>query len=123
MRTISYKNGMKKFIKLINIINIKYYFFSPLQFIKKKGVSVEHNNYSFINVSALIIIIFMNYKFYSGLKFDISLLSLIISFIISYLLSSFILNKFKFSNYKIISLLQKFILINIIIFIFIYFLL
>ena len=65
----------------------------------------------------------MNYKFYSGLKFDISLLSLIISFIISYLLSSFILNKFKFSNYKIISLLQKFILINIIIFIFIYFLL
>ena len=113
---------MKKFINLINIINIKYYFFSPLQFIKK-GVLVEHNNYSFINVSALIIIIFMNYKFYSGLKFDIGLLSLIISFIISYLLSSFILNKFKFSNYKIISLLQKFILINIIIFIFIYFLL
>ena len=65
----------------------------------------------------------MNYKFYSGLKFDIGLLSLIISLIISYLLSSFILNKFKFSNYKIISLLQKFILINIIIFIFIYFLL
>ena len=53
---------MKKFINLINIINIKYYFFSPLQFIKK-GVLVEHNNYSFINVSALIIIIFMNYKF------------------------------------------------------------
>lgn len=56
---------------------------------------------------------FVSYKFYSGLKFDIGLLSLIISFLISFLLSSFVLNKFEFSNNIIIRYLQKFVFINI----------
>ena len=102
-----------------NIIQNLFYFLSKI-----RSISIpSFGKYSFLSLNGFIFFLFVTYKFYNGLKFDIGLLSLILSFIISYLLSSFILNKFKFSNYKIISLLQKFILINIIIFIFIYFLL
>ena len=98
-----------------NNLNFTCFFYK----IRSKGIfSFLFNKYTFLNVNAVIFLIIIFYKFFSGLKFDIGFLSLIISFFISFLISSFVLNKFKFSNNSIISLLQKFIFINILMFIF-----
>jgi hypothetical protein len=61
----------------------------------------------------VIFLCFISYRFFLDLK-EISdyksfLLSIVPSFVISYLISSFVLNKFKYSEYLIIRLLQKFI--------------
>ena len=98
-----------------NNLNFTCFFYK----IRSNGIfSFLFNKYTFLNVNAVIFLIIIFYKFFSGLKFDIGFLSLIISFFISFLISSFVLNKFKFSNNSIISLLQKFIFINILMFIF-----
>ena len=64
--------------------------------------------YSFIFVALIIC------KFISGLSFDIGLLSLIISFVISFAISNFVLDKFKYSENKYIRFIQKFLIYNII---------
>lgn len=98
-----------------NFFNNIYFIYS--NFLSKirslETASLLFNKYSFFNINGFIFFVFVIYKFYSGLKFDIGLLSLIISFLISFLLSSFVLNKFEFSNNIIIRYLQKFVFINI----------
>ena len=97
-----------------NIIQNLFYFLSKI-----RSISIpSFGKYSFLSLNGFIFFLFVTYKFYNGLKFDIGLLSLILSFIISYLLSSFVLNKFEFSNNIIIRYLQKFVFINICIFAF-----
>lgn len=66
-----------------------------------------------LNIISLIFLIFIFYKFIIGLNLY-SLLGFTFSFIFSSLISSFILNKFKFSNNKIVGILQKIIVFNII---------
>ena len=100
---------MKNFFN--NIYFIYSNFLSKIRSIET--ASLLFNKYSFFKINGFIFFVFVSYKFYSGLKFDIGLLSLIISFLISFLLSSFVLNKFEFSNNIIIRYLQKFVFINI----------
>jgi len=67
----------------------------------------------FFNIISITFVVFIFYKFVIGLSLP-GLLELIISAIISFLISNFILNKFKFSNNKFIKVLQIILLINII---------
>jgi LAGLIDADG endonuclease len=67
----------------------------------------------FFNFISITLLVFIFYKFVIGLSLS-GLLGLIISAIISFLISNFILNKFKFSNNKFIKVLQIIVLINII---------
>jgi hypothetical protein len=62
------------------------------------------------NFSALIFLILIFYNFYNGISFDIGLLSLTISFLISFALSHFILSDFKYSANIFISLFQRLII-------------
>jgi hypothetical protein len=50
------------------------------------------------NIISFIVLTIIIYRFYSVSSFDIGLLSLIISFLISLVLTNFILNKFEFSK-------------------------
>jgi len=50
------------------------------------------------NIISLIVLTIIIYRFYSVISFDIGLLSLIISFLISLVLSNFVLNKFEYSK-------------------------
>ena len=70
--------------------------------------------YSFIFVALIIC------KFISGLSFDIGLLSLIFSFLLSFSISNFLLNKFKYSENIYIRFFQRFLIYNIVLFLFIF---
>jgi hypothetical protein len=67
------------------------------------------------NFSAFIFLSFIFYKSYSGLSFDIGLLSLILSSLISFSISHFVLNEFEYSANIYIGLIQRLIIYNIII--------
>jgi hypothetical protein len=75
---------------------------------------IFNGSFNIINFNALIFLCFITYKFYAGLSFDIGLLSLIIPFLISFVLSNFVLNKFKYSENIYIRFSQKFLIYNII---------
>jgi LAGLIDADG endonuclease len=76
---------------------------------------------NFLNIISIIFIIFILYKFIRVYTFSVSgLLGFILSFFVSYLISIFVLNKFKFSKNKFVRILQKFVIYNIILFIGIY---
>lgn len=76
---------------------------------------IIHRLRVFISVTLIFIfLIIIIYKFYSGLNFDIGLLGLIISFLISFTISNFVLNKFKFSKNIYIRFIQRFVIYNII---------
>ena len=60
----------------------------------------------FITISIFI------YKFIRGLSFDIGLLSLITSFIISFAIYNFVLDKFSYSENKYIGFIQRFLFYN-----------
>jgi hypothetical protein len=68
----------------------------------------------FLNIISFVFLLLIYYKFIIGLTTS-GLFSFIVSLCISYLISSFILNRFKLSNNKIIRFLQQFIIFNIII--------
>ena len=68
----------------------------------------------FITISIFI------YKFIRGLSFDIGLLSLITSFIISFAIYNFVLDKFSYSENKYIGFIQRFLFYNFIFIISIY---
>lgn len=70
----------------------------------------------FFNIISLVFLLFFLYKFILGLTLD-GLYGLIVSFVISFLISSFVLNKFKYSNNKFIRILKKLVMYNIIIFV------
>ena len=63
-----------------------------------------------INILKFLFIIFFFNYFVKDYSFDIGLLSLIISFLISFSISHFILEKFTFSDFIIIGLLQRFLI-------------
>ena len=64
----------------------------------------------------LVNILFIIYKFVLIFTID-GLYGLIISFVVSFLISSFVLNQFKYSNNKLIRILQKLLVYNTIIFV------
>ena len=72
------------------------------------------NDSYIFNIMSLIAVSIIIYKFIRGLSFDIGLLSLIISFVISFAISNFVLDKFKYSENKYIRFIQKFLIYNII---------
>jgi len=51
-----------------------------------------------LNIISFIVLTIIIYRFYSVLSFDLGLLSLIISFLISLVLTNFVLNKFEYSK-------------------------
>ena len=67
------------------------------------------------NLISIIVVCLLIYKFISGLSFEIGLLSFIISFLISLAVSSFILDKFTYSENTTIRIIQRFLIYNIII--------
>jgi len=98
-----------------NIILNKLYLMresSNLNFSKKPNNKNRFKQLIF-NFISITFLLFIFYKFIMGLSIP-GFLGLIISAIISFLVSSFILNKFKFSNNKYIKILQIIVLINII---------
>jgi hypothetical protein len=62
------------------------------------------------NIISFIVITIIIYRFYLVLNFDIGLLSLIISFLISLLLTNFVLNKFEYSKNIYIGFIQRFLI-------------
>jgi hypothetical protein len=85
---------------------------------KKIGEFGEIQSYNVIffllNVSCLVFIGFLLYHFIIGLTVP-GLYGFIISFIIFYILSQFILNKTKYSNNIFIRILQRFAILNIVV--------
>jgi hypothetical protein len=63
-----------------------------------------------LNIISFIVITIIIYRFYSVLSFDIGLLSLIISFLISLLFTNFVLNKFEYSKNIYIGFTQRFLI-------------
>lgn len=72
---------------------------------------IFYNNLNFINFSSVIFLGIILYNFFIGLELNQELFGMIFTFVISYLFSSYILNKFTFSKNIIIRLFQKFILL------------
>lgn len=62
------------------------------------------------NIISFIILTIIIYRFYLELNFDIGLLSLIISFLISLILTNFVLNKFEYSKNIYIGFIQGFLI-------------
>ena len=93
---------------------------SYFSFIPQRSKYFIFNDSPKLNIISLIVGCIFIYKFIKGLSFDIGLLSLIISFLISLGVSSFILDKFTYSEYKIIRFIQRFLIYNIIYFIIIF---
>jgi hypothetical protein len=65
-----------------------------------------------LNIISVIMLSLIFYRFISGLSFDIGLLSLIISFLISFAISNFVLDKFTYSENTYIRLIQRFLIYN-----------
>jgi hypothetical protein len=65
-----------------------------------------------INIISFIVISIIIYRFYldMDISFDIGLLSLIFSFLLSFVLTNFVLNKFEYSKNIYIGFIQKFLI-------------
>jgi hypothetical protein len=63
-----------------------------------------------INIISFIVLSFIIIRFYLDLSFDIGLLSLIISFLIFFVLTDFVLNKFEYSKNIYVGFIQKFLI-------------
>lgn len=85
-----------------------------LLFILQRSRDLICNDSSKLNIISLIAVSLFIYKFIRGLSFDIGLLSLIISFVISFALSNFVLDKLTYSENKYIRFIQRFLIYNII---------
>lgn len=82
---------------------------------------IIYKNFTFLNVLSIVFIVFVLYLAFVDIKFDLNqLVAFFISLIISGVITSFILNKFKFSKYFIIRILQKIVMYSILIFTIVY---
>jgi hypothetical protein len=97
--------------------NKKNLFLKILQTLKREALMVNmkinkviYDSSFKLNIISLIVITILIYRFYSTFSFDIGLLSLIISFLISFVLTIFVLNKFEFSKNIYIGIIQRFII-------------
>lgn len=84
--------------------------------ILQRSLDLIYKNFSKLNILSIIALSLIIYRFIRGLSFDIGLLSLILSFIISFAISSFVLDKFTYSENMYIRFIQRF-LIYVLIFI------
>ena len=65
------------------------------------------------NIISYLLFGFYIYKFYNGFSFDAGLYALIISFLISFAISTLLLNKFRYSDNIYLRILQRFLIYNI----------
>ena len=66
---------------------------------------IIYKNFTFLNVLSIVFIVFVLYLAFVDIKFDLNqLVAFFISLIISGVITSFILNKFKFSKILIIKI-------------------
>jgi len=82
-----------------------------LQTLKNIFKVICNSSFKF-NIISFIVLFIIIYRFYSVLSFDIGLLSLIISFLISFVLTNFVLNKFEYSKNIYIGFIQRFLIYN-----------
>ena len=68
-----------------------------------------NNSFKF-NIISFIVLTIIIYRFYSVISFDIGLLSLIISFLISLVLTNLLRNKFEYSKNIYIGFIQRFLI-------------
>src|ERR1700727_1990191 len=68
------------------------------------------NDSSKLNLISLILVSIIMYRFIRSLSFDIGLLSLIISFLISFAISNLFLDKFTYSKFMYIRIIQRFVI-------------
>jgi hypothetical protein len=71
---------------------------------------IFYNHINFLNLNIVIFLGFILYKFYFGSGINGGLLALFVSFLISALFSSYVLNKFEYSKNIIVRILQKFVI-------------
>ena len=76
----------------------------------KRFINLMCKDSIILNIISLIAVCFILYRFIITLSFDIGLLSLIVSFVISFVISTFVLDKFTYSEYIYIRLFQRFLI-------------
>lgn len=101
--------------KMIRFIII---FLGRLKNLKHHYLNIIYNNFTMLNVCSIVFIAFCLYLAFVDFVFEFKqsrngFLAFLTSFFVSALISSFILNKFKYSKYIIIKVLQKLILYSI----------
>nr|UEV87040.1 NADH dehydrogenase subunit 6 [Grifola frondosa] len=104
----------KKIINIGNLKKNKSYFSSILYDIKSSWhllILKIYKNINLLNIINIIFLVFILYKFFVGLKNG--LLPFLFSFVLSLLISSYVLNNFKYSDNIIVRFLQKFVFLNI----------
>ena len=111
---------MAKLLAFLNALNSKIsiiLFFDVFNKIKsiilnlyKRFINLMCKDSIILNIISLIAVCFILYLFIITLSFDIGLLSLIVSFVISFVISTFVLDKFTYSEYIYIRLFQRFLI-------------
>jgi hypothetical protein len=111
---------MKTVRNFLRSYELRYPFLRKLRsFNKISSASIslrEEKGFLKLNFNIIIYLVFIWFYFIKGLKIY-GLFSIIISFFMSLLISNFVLNNFKFSDYIIVRFLQKVILMSIVMFI------
>lgn len=78
--------------------------------ILQRSRDLIYKDFSKLNILSIIALSLIIYRFIRGLSFDIGLLSLILSFIIFFAITSFVLDKFTYSENMYIRFIQRFLI-------------